>query len=131
MAKILLIALAFLISSVCLAQPVKFKAFQACYFMNDNLKANWEDRDILIVFDGDKMKLVIYAKDEQHLDLIGVDVEEKKNKDTYLTYTAVDNDGVKLTAMFKLFKDDSRMHVGNLYLIYDKYTIAYRLKRND
>jgi len=117
------------------SQIYKFRAFETkAAFYNEkgkDISSNeWQKTNILIVVDSDKEKISIYAKKEVYIDILTVSVTHDADGD-YVTYKGVDDGGVKMNAVYYMFKDKSTMHIGNLVLDYGSYVLAYRLKNTD
>lgn len=116
-------------------QVYKFRAFETkvAYYDEkgrDTSNNEWQKNSILIVIDSDKEKISIYAKKEFHIDIVTDSLTHDKDGD-YVMYSGVDDRGIKMDAVYFIFKDQSTMHKGNLVLNYGSYAIAYRLKTTD
>jgi hypothetical protein len=130
--KPLIISLMVLATSVAAysQDAVKYRAFQTSYYDDEVEEIEWNEVDILVVFNTEKDLIRIFAKKEKNIDIINRQ-KEYVNKDgnNVYKYTGVDEDGIKCT--IELIKySGGNTHVATLIIRYQDVTLAYRLKNN-
>lgn len=102
--KYLLIIIALFTSGLSNAQVHKYRMFQTKFHSMDNPNPPWNNVDILVVVNYDKMTMQIYSDKEQSFDLIRITKDEDKEDTRDISYEAVDQNGQKLEVMFSVFK---------------------------
>lgn len=129
---IIIIGLIFSIPSF--AQVYKFRAFQTKGIDKtvDKNDIDWSETNILVVFNVDKGKVQIFAKNNLFIDLVEL---KKKYKDddgnSWLKYQGVDDDGDKCNVFLEVFKDQNLKNIATLFIGYSSITAVYRLRDND
>ena len=114
----------------------KFRAFQEAVSYspspsNDDI-VNWKIISTLITIDLSKRKIRTYGKTIGDYDLSYTKVEFMDNsRDFHTKYNAVDKSGDKCVIELLMFADANGEHVATMFVSYPKFTIAYRLKRNE
>ena len=115
-------------------QVYKFKAFQTSFYNNSSSSSNdisWNNTDILVVINLDKNKIQIYAKKTVDLDLLESSSNEDADGNTILSYSAIDEDGIKCRVNVRIFKDQSGKHKATLIIKYSDISVAYRLMSDE
>ena len=129
---ILLIALC-LIGLKASSQIYKYRCYKdkwIDYNAADDKQMKWQEVNILVVFNLDKLKIRIFAQSEKNLDIIkAYQPFVNSNGDKQTNFECVDESGVKCTGnliTYETTRDD--YHIATIALNYADGCFLYRLK---
>lgn len=131
-----LLYLLLFISTISFGQVYKYKAFQGAHIRDMShviSDSDYKDMDILIVINLDKKKIKTYGQRELEMDIIDFSHPvTDKDGNQILKMKAVNQEGEDVTAIFKLFSDNTGINIASLAVIFKEGDfLIYRLKNND
>ena len=115
------------------SQVEKFKVFQDKSFnpVSAESSVSWSEVDILMVLNLDKKKLHVYANAETDIDIIEfLPTTTDNDGNTWIKYKGIDQDGLRCSIEWEVFKDQSGMHKFTVFLEYSNIYFIYRLKED-
>lgn len=116
------------------SQVQKFKAFEAtkCIYGVPNPKGTlkWIKASMLVVFNLDKEKVLVYSEEPQEYDIVEYTSSEKdKLGNTEIVCKGVNKEGIVAELSLTLLKHTSeQLHVATLIVRFEDMFFAYRLK---
>ncbi len=132
MKKLILSILFLFITILCSAQITKFKAtFLNMRFLNDTTQTlgrweGWEECDVKLEVDLDKLSIAIYSEMIQHYEILELLNKDDREFIRKSEFKALDTNGYRCTIVMVLIKPSMQTY---LHIAWTNLEIAYELEK--
>lgn len=130
---LIILLVSFCMASVAHASVSKLTAYSWAYkYVVDDGQwtawSDWEDCNILVVFNPDKDRITIYSSTTQEYDIISMDDWESDGEGGKVTeFDCVDAEGLRCGVRWRIDKDGDQQ----VYVDYNDFRFVYNLKSKD